>query len=98
VRGGEITESVNYASLHVEAGEIATCLKQLGVTPGERIGLAFPNSIGFARALFGVAAAGAVAVPLPPPFRFAALDVHLKRISMALQQSATRIILADEKM
>jgi len=98
VRGGGISESVTYDALHAEAGEIASCLKQRGIVQGERIGLAFPNSIGFARALFGVLAAGAVAVPLPPPFRFAALEIHLKRIAMALEQSAVRLIIADEKM
>ncbi|WP_217146227.1 AMP-binding protein, partial [Streptomyces sp. AC627_RSS907] len=49
----------------------------------------------FARALFGVWAAGAVAVPLPPPVRFASLDIHLRRIALAMRQSQVRVVLSD---
>ena len=95
---GAIIESATFAGLHLESGKIATYLQQMGVARGDRVAIALPNSVGFMRAFFGICAAGAVAVPLPPPFRFASLDIHVRRISLALRQSDVRLILADRTM
>jgi fatty-acyl-CoA synthase len=95
---GAVVEAATYDRLYLESGQLAAHLQQLGVARGERVAIALPNSVGFMRAFFGICAAGAVAVPLPPPFRFAALDIHVRRISLALRQSGVRFILADRAM
>nr|AWW87429.1 CoA ligase [Streptomyces sp.] len=94
-RGDAQAEHVTYDQLYEEAGRLAQGLLERGVQPGERVAIALPTSIDFARALFGVWAAGAVAVPLPPPVRFASLDIHLRRIALALRQSKVRVVLSD---
>lgn len=93
-----VAEHVTFAQLYRDAGETAGALAGLGVRPLERVAIALPNSVAYAQALFGVLAVGAVAVPLPPPYRFASLDIHLRRIALALRQSRVRFVLSDELM
>ena len=95
---GRIAERVTYAELYHDACWVAGALIVRGVRPGDRVAVALPNSVDFARAFFGVLAAGAVAVPLPPPYRFASLDIHVRRIALALKQSRVRIIATDQTM
>lgn len=94
-RGDEEAERVTFGQLHAEAGELACGLLERGVVRGERVAVALPTSIDFARAFFGVLAAGAVPVPVPPPVRFASLDLHLKRIVLVMRQSKVRVVLSD---
>ncbi|MER5637118.1 fatty acyl-AMP ligase [Kitasatospora sp. NPDC002227] len=94
-RGGKETERVGFAQLHLEAGQLACGLLERGVGRGERVGLALPTSPDFARAFFGVLAAGAVPVPLPPPIRFAPLEVYAHRIGLAMRQSRVERVLTE---
>ncbi|GGJ82741.1 hypothetical protein GCM10011583_12940 [Streptomyces camponoticapitis] len=95
-RGDEEAERVTFGQLHAGAGELACGLLERGVVRGERVAIALPTSIDFARAFFGVLAAGAVPVPVPPPVRFASLDIHLKRIALVMRQSKVRVVLSDK--
>ncbi|WP_329385108.1 fatty acyl-AMP ligase [Streptomyces sp. NBC_01716] len=97
-RGDEEAERLTFAGLHAEAGEVACGLLERGVLRGERVAIALPTSIDFARAFFGVLAAGAVPVPVPPPVRFASLDIHLKRIALVMRQSKVRVVLTDKML
>ncbi|MFC8077007.1 fatty acyl-AMP ligase [Streptomyces sp. NPDC057307] len=97
-RGDEETERVTFDQLHAEAGQLACGLLERGVVRGERVAVALPTSIDFARAFFGVLAAGAVPVPVPPPVRFASLDIHLKRIVLVMRQSKVRVVLSDKML
>lgn len=95
VRAGELTATISHERLYAEAGQLAAVLAEHGVSTGERVAIAIPDPVAFARAFFGVLAAGAVAVPLPPPHRFASLDVHVRRIVLALRQSRVRVLLSS---
>ncbi|QKV96149.1 AMP-binding protein [Streptomyces sp. NA02950] len=97
-RGDEEAERVTYGELYADAGRLACGLLERGVRQGERVAIALPTSIDFARAFFGVLAAGAVPVPLPPPVRFASLDIHLSRIALAMRQSKVRVVLSDSTL
>ncbi|MFI6084538.1 AMP-binding protein [Streptomyces sp. NPDC051217] len=97
-RGDEEAERVTFGQLHAEAGELACGLLERGVVRGERVAIALPTSIDFARAFFGVLAAGAVPVPVPPPVRFASLDIHLNRIALVMRQSKVRVVLSDKML
>ncbi|MFE6776686.1 fatty acyl-AMP ligase [Streptomyces sp. NPDC057702] len=94
-RGEEEVERVPFDLLYEQAGALAQGLREHGVQRGDRVAIALPTSVDFARAFFGVLAAGAVAVPLPPPVRFASLDIHLGRISLAMRQSKVRVVVSD---
>ncbi|WP_441245696.1 AMP-binding protein [Kitasatospora sp. McL0602] len=94
-RGGKETERVGFDELHADAGRLACGLLERGVGRGERVGIALPTSPDFARAFFGVLAAGAVPVPVPPPVRFAPLEVYAQRIGLAMRQSRVERVLTD---
>lgn len=64
--GGDVTET--FAALWLRARAIAGGLIARGVDRGEAVGVVGPGIFGFLGALLGVQAAGAVPVPLAPPF------------------------------
>jgi len=94
-RGDQEAERLGFDQLYVESGQLACGLLERGVTAGERVAIALPTSLDFARAFFGVLAAGAVPVPLPPPVRFAPLDVYVQRIGIAMRHSRVERVLSD---
>jgi acyl-CoA synthetase (AMP-forming)/AMP-acid ligase II len=80
--------------LHEEAGRLATGLRnQAGVEPGDRVALLLPTSGESIRGLFGVLAAGAVPVPLPPPLPFSGPKHYVERTRGALERSGIRLLL-----
>lgn len=94
LRRGEETAALTYEELHDEAGRTAAGLVSRGVAPDDRVALVLPTSLDFARALFGVLAAGAVAVPLPEPPAFGSSRSYLNRTALALRRSQVRTVLA----
>jgi fatty-acyl-CoA synthase/long-chain acyl-CoA synthetase len=58
------TQRITYRALADEAIGVARTLIALGVGRGDHVGILIPNSAEYAASLFGVALAGAVAVPL----------------------------------
>jgi fatty-acyl-CoA synthase len=61
--------STTYAELWSDAREIGVRLRTLGVAPGEHVGILIPNSVRFLATFFGIAACGALPVPINPRFR-----------------------------
>lgn len=98
LESGNLLESVAYEQLYQDAGAIGGYLVNAGVGVGERVAISMPNCADFVRAFFGILAAGAVAVPLPPPARFSSLEVHLKRLNVGLEQSRVRTIITNRTM
>jgi acyl-CoA synthetase (AMP-forming)/AMP-acid ligase II len=92
--GGEEVEWLPLAQLYEDAGRLATGLRnQASVEPGERVALLLPTSGESIRGLFGVLAAGAVPVPLPPPLPFSNPERYLERTRGALERSGIRLVL-----
>ncbi|PSM43264.1 AMP-binding protein [Streptomyces dioscori] len=98
LRRGQNGDALSYGDLFAEAGRVAAGLLSRGVRPGERVALVLPTSVNFARAFFGVLAAGAVAVPLPGPAPFGSSDAYLRRTSAALRRSRVRTVLTAPAM
>jgi acyl-CoA synthetase (AMP-forming)/AMP-acid ligase II len=91
--GGEEQEWLPLARLHEDAGRLASGLRhQAGVEPGDRVALLLPTSGESIRGLFGVLAAGAVPVPLPPPLPFSNPERYLERTRGALERSGIRLL------
>lgn len=57
-------ETLTYAAMHREAGQVAGMLARLGIGAGDHVALMLSNSLDFLRAWFGVTRLGAVAVLL----------------------------------
>ncbi len=82
--------NVNYADLRTSVGRGAGLLLELGVRPGDRVGLFATNSIEYIEALFAVAAVGGVAVPMN--YRALAREVaHL------LSDSGAKVVLTESR-
>jgi long-chain acyl-CoA synthetase len=71
--GGQLT----YAELDIASDRVALALQELGVLPGERIGLQLPNIAPFLISYFGILKAGAAVVPLNVLLRAREVAFHL---------------------
>ena len=67
---------LSFREIHARARRAAGVLRHAGVSAGDRVALVFPTSPAFMDAYFGVLLAGAVAVPLYPPFRLGRLPEY----------------------
>jgi long-chain acyl-CoA synthetase len=88
----EDLSETSYAQLNDRANRVATALIQMGIKPGDHIGLCAPNSVDWIAFYFGALKVGAVA---------AALSSLLKRdeLSLLINHSKPRIIFTyDEKV
>src|SRR3954449_5942062 len=54
----------SFAQLDADANRIANALRDRGVAPGDRVAILSRNSVSYVQAIFGVARAGAVLVPI----------------------------------
>ena len=88
LRDGE--REVTYAELRDGAGRAQAILAELGIGPGDRVGLFGVNSIAAIELLFGALAAGAVAVPM----NYRAKETEIRHLSA---DSGCRVVFADER-
>ncbi|MBL8660880.1 MAG: AMP-binding protein [Rhodospirillales bacterium] len=92
VDDGEGLHKIGTAALAARSASIARALVGRGVTPDERIGLCAPNGAEWIIVRLGIAAAGAVCVPIDP---LAAAD----ELAMIVGASAmTRLFLASQQV
>lgn len=61
-----LDESLSYAELWVQANQLAHCLLEAGVRPGDRVGFYMDKCLYTPVALYGIMSAGAAYVPLDP--------------------------------
>jgi fatty-acyl-CoA synthase len=64
-------ERLTFRELHDWSGRLARRLAELGIRPGDRVGLAAPNCLQWPVAALAVLKSGAVLVPLNPRFKAA---------------------------
>jgi len=81
-------ERLSYQELERQTNQFARALQAVGVCHGDRVGLLLPNGLEMSRAYFGIAKAGAIAVPLN--LRWAAPE-----IAYALDDAGVSLLLAD---
>ena len=82
-------EELSYEELAVRAARLAGGLRALGVRAGDRVGLAMPMSCAAVTALYAIAWAGAVAVPIFSGFSATAIASRL------VDSGAVAVITAD---
>jgi 1-acyl-sn-glycerol-3-phosphate acyltransferase len=83
---------LSYAGLRDGAAEIAGGLRARGVEPGQSVAIMLPTGPEFFVAFFGALWAGAVPVPIYPPFRAAQLEDHLRRQAGILSNAEARLL------
>ena len=88
---------LSYRELRDAAGEVAGGLCARGIEPGHSVAIMLPTGRDFFVAFFGALWAGAVPVPIYPPFRPAQLEDHLRRQAGILTNAEARLLVVPEE-
>lgn len=86
-------EIIRYGKLFEEAESVAKGLYQRGIQPGETVAIMLPTSDAFFYAFCGILLAGAVPVPIYPPYRPDKIEEYAKREAKILQNAQARILI-----
>jgi acyl carrier protein len=84
---------ISYGDLAADARHIAAVLRQWGLAPGERAAIMLPTGADFFAVFFAILYAGAVPVPIYPPFRPAQMEDHLRRQAATLDNAGAAILI-----
>jgi 1-acyl-sn-glycerol-3-phosphate acyltransferase len=94
LRGDDGAETeITYGSLYRDGLAVAAGLRSRGVVPGERVALLLRTEPAFFHAYVGILLAGAVPVPLYPPFRADQIEEYAARQAAILRNAGARILL-----
>lgn len=88
----------SWAAIEERSALVAGGLAEIGIRPGERVGLIFPTTAEFFDAFFGTLLAGAVPVPLYPPVRLGRLAEYHQRTAAMLNAAGARLLLAESRV
>ena len=94
----EQPEWLSWSDVFEESLEVASGLRRLGVSRGDRVALVFPTEKGFFFGFFGALLAGAVPVPLYPPVRLGRLEEYHARTASLLQAVSARVVLVSSRV
>ncbi len=89
-------DRMSYAQLDRAARRVAHGLLGRGIGAGARVAIMLPSELAFFHAFFGALMAGAIPVPLYPPFRPSQVEDHLRRQAGILRNAGARILVTDE--
>jgi long-chain acyl-CoA synthetase len=79
--------AVPYAALEAGSQRVAGLLKELGVEPGDRVGIMLPNTPHFPMAYYGALRLGAIVVPMNPL-------LSKREVAYYLDDSGAKLLLA----
>jgi 1-acyl-sn-glycerol-3-phosphate acyltransferase len=86
-------ETLTYADLYGDARLVAGGLRARGIRREDKVAIMLGTSRGFFAAFMGTLFAGAVPVPLYPPFSRARIAEYARRQSAILQNASARILI-----
>ncbi|MEU0874651.1 fatty acyl-AMP ligase [Nocardia brasiliensis] len=92
-----VSETVDYAELHRRARTAAAALVRHGITRGEPVGILCPNAPEFLVSLFGIAAAGGAATPLPLPAGTRQMDGYPRKLAAIVAAAGMRTVLVSPR-
>ncbi len=90
---GERNVTLTFAELYAAAQRCAEELARLGVPPGGRVSLMLPTSRAFFVSYAGILLAGAIPVPIYPPFRADRIEEYAGRQSAILNNAEVCLLL-----
>ena len=90
-------EILTYGQLLESALRVAQALRERGVMPGDTVAIMQPTHFGFFYTFFGTLLAGAVPVPIYPPFRSHALEAYAKQEARILRNAEVRILVTFQQ-
>src|SRR5690349_3759748 len=90
---GESTSTLTFGELHAAAQRLAEELARRGVPAGGRVALILPTSRAFFVTYAGILLAGAIPVPIYPPFRADRIEEYAARQSAILNNAEVCMLL-----
>lgn len=94
---GERICTWTYPDLMKACQSVAGGLRELGLKRGEKVGLMLPSGPDYLASFYGIMWAGAVPVPLYPPFRMDQLEDYVKRQAAILRLAEIRILISFDR-
>lgn len=88
---GQVT-TLTYGRLFTGAEAVARGLRARGIGPGDTVAIMLPTGYDFFFTFFGALLAGAVPVPVYPPFRADKIEEYAHRQTAILRNAETRIL------
>jgi acyl carrier protein len=92
IEGDETLETISYARLWTDAGEVARGLTAAGVARGDTVALMLPTSSAFFQVFLGAMRIGAVPVPMYPPLRWTEIEEHVRGRASILANALARVL------
>lgn len=86
-------EIISYGQLVQEAKNIARGLYNKGIKQGDTVAIMLPTNVDFFYAFCGVLIAGAIPVPIYPPFRPDKIEEYARREAKILHNAEVRILI-----
>ncbi len=86
-------EVITYGALLSKASSVANALIDLGIKPDDTIAIMLPTSKEFFQSFFGILLAGAVPVPIYPPFRMDKIEEYALREVKILNNAEVRMLI-----
>lgn len=90
---GELSSTMTFGELHAAAERFAAELARRGVPAGGRVALMLPTSRAFFVSYAGILLAGAIPVPIYPPFRADRIEEYAARQSAILNNAEVCLLL-----
>ncbi|MEX2146865.1 MAG: AMP-binding protein [Candidatus Rokuibacteriota bacterium] len=87
-----VEETITYGALVTAAGTVAAALAAHGVRAGDSVAIMLRTERAFFPVFFGVLIAGAVPVPIYPPFRVSQLEEYAHRQVGILRNAEARVL------
>jgi 1-acyl-sn-glycerol-3-phosphate acyltransferase len=97
VREDGAEEPLTFAALRREAGAVAAALREIGVAPRAGVAIMLPTCRGYFAAFMGALLAGAVPVPIYPPFRLDRIAEYIARQSKILENAGAEVLVTFER-
>jgi acyl-CoA synthetase (AMP-forming)/AMP-acid ligase II/acyl carrier protein len=94
----ESERSISYGELDRAARRAAVGLLDRGIGAGERIAIMLPTGGDFFFAFFAVLMAGAIPVPIYPPFRRSQIEDHMRRQAGILRNAQASLLITDSEI
>src|SRR3990167_5092208 len=90
-------EVISYGHLLKTAQRVAYSLRERGLKEGETVAIMLPTTPGFFYVFYGILLAGAIPVPIYPPFRMHMLEAYAKTEARILRNAEVRILITFEQ-
>ena len=92
LEGDEVRESLSYARLWSDAGDVARGLADAGVGRGDAVALMLPTGSAFFQSFLGAMRIGALPVPMYPPTRWTEIEEHVRGRAAILANSLAKVL------